>query len=464
MTSATEAVNPAQNARPIRVVCVEQGNALAGQVKRVLADRHALVDRVRYIDAVLDRLERERVDVLLLASSALSGREVETMEIVELITTNSPSTQLLFLVTPREMEVAGQALRSGSHYYAKLPVTDDELKILIDTAIERQPETAADFMRHDGSVPAAFNQMIGASPAMQEVYRQVRKAATTDIPVLLAGETGTGKDLAAQAIHEESRRKEKTYYPIHLGALPSELVASELFGHERGAFTGATERRPGCFEQADGGTVFLDEISTIDERIQISLLRLLETQEFYRIGGQDAFSADVRVIAASNEDIQQCVREGRFREDLFFRLEVLQVTLPPLRERHGDIPLLIDFFLKSYNQSFRKGIRGVSPDFMAQLEAYPWPGNVRELKNVIQRAVVMCSGDLLLPEHLPRRLLDAAPARPSVSVPIGTTLVEMERELIVRTLDYTGNNRRRAAAMLDISRRTLYNKIARYGL
>ena len=223
-------------------------------------------------------------------------------------------------------------------------------------------------------------------------------------------------------------------------------------------------RHIGSFEQADGGTVFLDEVSTMDEKVQISLLRLIESREYYRIGGRHVVSADVRVIAASNEDLWALVRRGVFREDLFYRLDVFHIVMPPLRHRQGDMALLIDHFLEQFNQSYGKRIIGISPACVARLESYEWPGNVRELKNVVQRAVVMCQGDVLLPEHLPQRLRSEPTARPSVSFKIGATLTEIEREIVARTLAFTGNNRKKAAALLGISRRALYNKIAKYGL
>jgi DNA-binding NtrC family response regulator len=306
--------------------------------------------------------------------------------------------------------------------------------------------------------------MVGRSAVMHQVYRQIRQAAATDIPVLLTGETGTGKELAAQAIHELSSRSHAPCVTVHIGALPPDLVASELFGHERGAFTNATSRRKGCFETADGGTVFLDELATIDEKMQVSLLRLLENCEFSRIGSQESISVDVRVIAASNADLADEIRRGNFREDLYYRLDVLHITMPALRERHGDINLLVDHFIKSACDDFQKVIRGISSDFISCLEAYPWPGNVRELKNVIQRAVISCAGDILNTDHLPRRISHFQNDDNTMTIRVGTSLEMAEKELITRTLEHTGYNRTRTSEILGISRRSLYNKIQRYDL
>ena len=251
---------------------------------------------------------------------------------------------------------------------------------------------------------------------------------------------------------------------VHIGALPPDLVASELFGHERGAFTNATGRRKGCFETADGGTVFLDELATIDEKMQVSLLRVLETCEFSRIGSQESISADVRVIAASNADLAEEIRRGKFREDLFYRLDVLHITMPALRDRHGDINLLADHFIKSASDDFKKVIRGISSDFTSCLEAYPWPGNVRELKNVIQRAVISCTGDILNTSQLPHRISHFRNDEHTMTIRVGTSLEKVEKELIRRTLEQAGYNRTRTSEILGISRRSLYNKIQRYSL
>jgi len=309
-----------------------------------------------------------------------------------------------------------------------------------------------------------FEDMVGRSPLMQEVYRQIRQAAQTEMPVLITGETGTGKELVARAIHQLSKRKEKPFVPIHLGALPLELVSSELFGYEKSAFTGAWRNYKGSFETAKKGDIFLDEIGTIDEKNQVGLLRLLETKKFQRIGGTRDIKADVRVIAASNENLEKAVRQGRFREDLFYRLDVFPITLPAVCNRTGDVPLIVDYFLKRFNLFYQKKIFGVSPECINRLQSYGWPGNVREIKNVIHRAVVMCSGEVLLPEHLPKRFFAKQPGPPTVSIRLGSTIAEAEKEIIAQTLVWSNNNRQRSAAILGITRRTLYNKISKYKL
>ncbi len=416
------------------------------------------------MDHVLERFESESFDVLILTSSAFKGGEIDGVELLDVIAVNSPMTQVLFLVEGRDIRTAMLALKAGTYQYAKLPISDEELHLLIETAIEKRPLYGTNLLLESKKSEVKLEKLVGRSTPMKEVYRQIRQAAAASMPVLLLGETGTGKDLAAQAIHQQSERRNGPYIPVNLGALPSELVASELFGHEKGSFTGALERREGKFELARGGTVFLDEIATIDEKVQVSLLRLIEQKKFHRLGGKQAISTDAWLIAASNRNLADAVHQGTFREDLYYRLDVFRIVMPPLRERLGDIPLLVDEFLKRYNRSFQKNILGIAPECISLLESYSWPGNVRELKNVVQRAVLVCTGEVLLPEHLPSRFRPDRPVHPTVSFKIGTPLKEIEREMVIRALAVAQNNRKQAAELLGISRRALYNKLQKHSL
>lgn len=449
---------------PIRAICVDRGRDLAHQFAHALDPHPVELAYERTLSEVLDRFEEAHFDVLLFSSLAIRGNEQEAMELLELINAKCPMTQVLFFVPPDQMQSALHAMRAGSFLYTKLPVSDHELRVLVETAMARRPTAGANLMLRKGVHETGFERMIGRSSAMQAVYRRIRQAAATDIPVLLTGETGSGKELAAHAIYEQSQRSSAPYVPVHLSALPSDLVADELVGHEKGAYTHAMSRKPGCLERADGGTVFLDEISSMDAKMQVSLLRVLEQQRFTRIGGQEPVSVDVRIIAATNESLQHLVQTGGFREDLFYRLDVMHIELPPLRERHGDVPLLVEHFLRQSNADFNKSIQGLEPEVLARMERYDWPGNVRELKNVIQRAVVLCEGNILTPRQLPRRLLDESTVERSIPIKIGIPLAEVERDVIRATLQYTGYHRSRTAAVLGISRRALYNKIRRYNL
>jgi DNA-binding NtrC family response regulator len=448
----------------IRIICVDEGRHLARQVMNIFGETRISLAYERSLEEVIDRFEQEIFDLMLFSSSVTLRHPENALGILELISIKCPGTQILFLAHPGRLKIANQALRAGVFHYSLLPISDEELKLLIETAIERKPRMGLNMLLRSEVEKTTFESMIGRSTAMRQVYRQIRQAAATDIPVLLSGETGTGKELAAQAIHELSHRSQAPCIPLHIGSLPPDLVASELFGHENGAFTGATTLRKGCFEIADGGTVFLDEIATIDEKMQVSLLRLLETNEFCRIGNQKCISVDVRVIAASNADLADEIRMKRFREDLYYRLDVLHITMPPLRERHGDMHLLVDHFLKNACDDFQKIIRGISPDLICCLEGYTWPGNVRELKNVIQRAVISCTEDILDTPHLPQRVRQCRDDAIPLTFNVGMTIAEVEKELIARTLEQAGHNRTRTSEILGISRRSLYNKIQRYNL
>ncbi len=304
---------------------------------------------------------------------------------------------------------------------------------------------------------------------MLEVFQAIIDAASADVPVLITGETGTGKDLVAGAIHNRSRRKEKPFVAVNMGAVPGELLASELFGHEKGSYTGATAMRKGRFEEADGGTIFLDEISTMDQRSQVFLLRVLETKTFRRVGGEKDIHVDVRVIGATNENLDTAIKTNRFREDLYYRLDVFHIHLPSLRERLGGVRVLSEYFLAQFAQMYRKPLKSVSPDAMQCLENYSWPGNVRELKNVIQRAVLVAEGEELTPDLLPTRIRNCGPSireASSVNFPIhiGMTLEAVEREFIALTLASVGGNKKKTASTLGISRRTLYDKLKKHHL
>ena len=452
------------SAKKVKILVIEQGVELIRQLKRICSEKKFAIMGARTIEQGFEKFEEHEIDILFLTGSSARFGRIRGMALLDIISEKSAATQIIFLATSRDMSLIFSALKRGSYQYAKLPITDGELRMLIDAALLHQPQYTPNLLLKAGARKTTFEQMVGNSAIMRDVYRQVRQAACTDMPVLLTGETGTGKDLVARAIHQQSQRRKAPFQPIHLGALPPELVASELFGYEKGAFTGATRSHQGLFEKADGGTIFLDEIGTIDEKIQISLLRLIETQQLERIGGNQTISANVRIVAATNENLSEAVDQGRFREDLFFRLDIFQIVLPPVRERGGDIVLLVNHFLKRFNDDYQRSIVGISPECISALESYNWPGNVREIKNVMHRAVLNATGGILLPEHLPQRLQKAHTQTPEIKLPVGCTLKEAEKAVIVRTLSWTHNNRQQTAAILGISRRTLYNKLANYNL
>ncbi|MBN1861237.1 MAG: sigma-54-dependent Fis family transcriptional regulator [Candidatus Thermoplasmatota archaeon] len=310
----------------------------------------------------------------------------------------------------------------------------------------------------------SFDGLVAQSKLMQDIFWKINLAAENDITVLISGESGTGKELVAKSIHHRSQRSGGPFIPINMGAVTRDLAPSELFGHVKGAFTGATELRDGLFENASGGTLFLDEVSTLDNKTQTSLLRILENREFRRVGGKKTIYTDARIIAATNKDLRKAVEEGTFRKDLYFRLEVFTITLPPLRERWIDIPLLIKEFIKRFNKDMGKHVKKVSKDAIDYLIKYEWPGNVRELKNVIQRAMLLSKKNIITAEFLPDRMITDHSQNKNLEIEIGLPLREVEKRYIERTLWWSRGNRVKAASMLGITRRTLYNKIDEYNL
>jgi len=434
--------------------------------KRVVGCLKSSRMKVRHIiglDQMLAGFASRAPDVLLLDASEYFKHSDPAVKYIDIITSRYPATQILLLVEPRDIRIAVSAIKAGSYHYARKPVKNEELKLLIGTAMEDRTTVASD-QATSARERSRFGELIGASLPMQQVYDQIEQAAHTDIPILILGETGTGKDLVARAIHRLSPRADNPYLPVNLGALPIELVASELFGHVKGAFTGATVSREGVFERAEEGTVFLDEIDTVDEKVQVSLLRLLEEKKYNRLGGQKPMKSNARIIAASNAELGKLVKSNNFRKDLFYRLDVFQINIPPLRERPGDIPLLVEDFIMRYNIALNKKIRKVSRAALECLERNDWPGNVRELKNVIQRAVLLCKGDTLKIIHLPSRFSGKNEKRTSVGFSVGTSLDDMEKAMVTQALSVTGNNRKQAAALLGISRRAIYNKLKKYDI
>jgi len=306
--------------------------------------------------------------------------------------------------------------------------------------------------------------IVGRSPATRRIISLIERVAATTAPILITGESGTGKELAAKSIHARSRRHDRPFVAINCAAVPESLIESELFGHERGAFTGAHQRREGCFERANGGTLLLDEITEMRPEMQAKLLRVLEEREVQRLGGVKEIPIDVRVLAASNRQPRRAIREGRLREDLYFRLSVLSIELPPLRHRIEDVPLLVAEFLLQFNREHRKAVQGVGEDCLESLKAYSWPGNVRELRNVIERAVILCRSSMLSSGDLPIDLAEQAGAgsSPDFTIRIGATMKEVEAELIFRTLASVGGNKTRAARILGVARRSIYNLLERH--
>jgi DNA-binding NtrC family response regulator len=385
------------------------------------------------------------------------------MDLLRTVRREGTDLTVVILTAQGTVETAVEAIKEGAYDYLTKPIEPQRLKILLDKIVERQ-ETLREVkvLRRQLRDSGSFGRMIGASPQMRKVYQVTEQAAPTGASVLISGESGTGKELVAQTIHQLSPRVQMPFVPINCAAIPETLLESEIFGHEKGAFTGALERREGCFELADRGTLFLDEIAEMTPATQVKLLRVLQEQRFRRLGGRAEQSVDVRVIAATNANPAEAVKTGRLREDLYYRLNVFAIELPPLRQRKDDLPLLIQSFLTEFNTRNGKTVTAVEPAAMRVLEQYNWPGNVRELRNVIERAVILSSGEFIESKQLPP-LMAGAPdvAASTVSLRPGMTVDEAERELILLTLEHTRDNKTRAAEILGISLKTLHNKLNR---
>ena len=368
---------------------------------------------------------------------------------------------VVILTAQGTVETAVEAIKEGAYDYLTKPIEPQRLKILLDKVVERQDtRREVKVLRKQLREHGSFGNMIGSSPSMRKVYQVVEQAAPTSASVLIWGESGTGKELVAKTIHQLSPRAQQPFVPINCAAIPETLLESEIFGHEKGAFTGASDRREGCFELADRGTLFLDEIAEMTPATQVKLLRVLQERTFRRLGGRAEQTVDVRVIAATNVVPIDAVRSGKLREDLFYRLNVFAMELPPLRHRKEDLPLLIQSFIAEFNERNGKHVSAVDPAAMRILEQYSWPGNVREVRNVIERAVILASGEFVETKHLPPLVTESPDVvKPIVSLSPGTTVEEAERQLILMTLEHTRDNKTRAAEILGISLKTLHNKL-----
>ncbi|HXG63855.1 MAG TPA: sigma-54 dependent transcriptional regulator [Blastocatellia bacterium] len=411
----------------------------------------------------LARLDEDAPDIVL---SDIRMPEMDGLALLAEVKARYPETLVLLMTAFSSIDSAIEAVRRGAEDYLSKPLQLGDLQMRIERALERRA-TRSRLSQLETQVRDRyrFDQIVGRSPAMQRIFQTIERVAPTNATVLISGRTGTGKELVARAIHYNSPRASKPLVDINCGALPEQLVESELFGHQKGAFTGATETKKGLFETAHGGTLFLDEVQALRPDLQAKLLRALQERVIRRVGGRENIEVDVRVIAATNQDIAEAVRKGEFREDLYYRLNVVQVCLPELRERREDIPLLIEHFLKRYAEASHQEPRHFSNEAMRLLLAYDWPGNVRELQNAVEYALAIGTGPVLTPADLPPHIVGrAGGAGASGAVGEGRTLDEVERRHILRILEETGGNHARAAQILGIDRRTLYRKLERYGV
>jgi len=449
--------------KPIILVVDDDKNTRDG-LQRAL-QRHYAVKTAESAEAALAILAAEpAVDVML---SDLRMPGTDGLGLLRRANAQNPQTICILLTAYGSVETAVEAMKQGAYDFLTKPINLDHLDMLVARAIKsRDLEKKVETLEVQLNEKFGMENIIGESLAMRPVFEIIQQTAPTQAAVLIQGPSGTGKELVAQAIHRLSTRAKGPFVAVHCAALSSTLLESELFGHEKGAFTGATVQRKGRFEIANGGTLFLDEISEIDPSIQVKLLRVLEEHTFERVGGEETIQTDIRVIAATNRDLRDYVKQGKFREDLFFRLNVVDIMLPPLCERAGDIPLLADRFLKEYGERNGKHIEGLTADALSLLTAYAWPGNVRELRNTIEKMVVLSRTERLSARDVPLNIREAVKGSPLASsrLPLLTTgaLADTERRKILSVLEKNGGNRTRAAEELGISRRTLHRKLREY--
>ena len=374
-----------------------------------------------------------------------------------------PDCPVVLLTGRGTVQTAVQAIKEGAYDFIEKPLEISRLRVVLDRALEKK-ETMREvqLLRRRLAALAPGTDMIGSGPAMQRVFELVKKVAPANASVVIAGESGTGKEVVARAIHSLSQRKDKPFVALNCGAIPPTLIESELFGYERGAFTGADQRRLGNFELAHGGTLFLDEVGELPIEMQGKFLRVLEERKVRRLGGKSEVEVDVRVLCATNRDLKEEIKRGRFREDLYFRLHVFTNQLPALKERREDVPLLVQHFIEKFNGETGKHVQGMTPGAMNVLQGYAWPGNIRELRNTVERAMILTDGDVIDEEHLPPDMRPTRPEAAVLRVPLGIQLREVEKEYILSSLQKNGGNKARTAEILGISEKTLYNKLNRY--
>lgn len=439
----------------------DEKNAREG-MKWALETPEWTVDVAASAEAALAHLETNQADLVV---TDLKMPGMDGLQLLERVKAEDPTVEVIVITAHSTVETAVEAMRKGAFDYQTKPIRLDELKMVIERALQRQ-SLARENERLIKAVEDryGFEKIIGRSPPMEAVFQTIRQVAPTRATVLIQGESGTGKELIANAIHFNSPRRREPLVPVNCGALAPGLLESELFGHEKGAFTNAIRSKPGRFEMANNGTIFLDEISETSPDFQVRLLRVLQEQRFERVGGTKTIQVDVRVIAATNKNLEQLVAEGKFREDLFYRLNVITIKIPPLRDRPEDIPLLVGAFLKEFGDQYSKPGLHLSAKTMAQIQSYDWPGNVRQLRNAIEGMVVMANAKELPPRLLPEPIRRGTQPKGNIAIRVGSTMADAEREMIRATLAHLSGNRAETARQLGIARKTLYRKIEEYGI
>jgi nitrogen regulation protein NR(I) len=464
------------------ILIVDDDKSIRYSLKRMMEGKYSILT-AQNGDEALDRMKESSPDLIIM-DIKMPGRN--GIEVLKEMRSIDPKSLVILMTAYGTTETAIEAMKYGAFDYILKPFPIPQMKGLVEKALSlrRMMKQEVAYAPPEAKETDEGERIIGSSPKMQEIYKIVGQIAPSDITVLLRGESGTGKELFARAIYQHSARSSLPFLPVNCAAIPDTLLESELFGHEKGAFTGATSRRIGKLEQGQGGTIFLDEIGDMSLSTQAKLLRVLQEKRFERLGGMETIKVDIRLIVATNKDLEEAIANGKFREDLYYRLNVVSIMIPPLKERKEDIPELVSYFLKKFNREFKKGIVGITPQAMEKITSYGWPGNVRQLENVLKRAMVLCQGEWILEDQLlfekgwERReaeeelskknvedLLDALfeeLSTPPTASPEMDMISSLERGLILRALQKTRGNQVQAALLLGINRSTLRGKMERY--
>lgn len=445
-----------------RILIIDDEKNMRWAIKKALEKEGYIIYEAANGKEGLEKVEEIYPDLILLD---LRMPVMDGMEALERIKEINKDIAVIMLTAHGTMESAIDAMKLGALDYISKPFDIEELKIQIKKALDvGELKEQVSYLREELEKNTG-KTIIGESPKMKEVLKIVERVANTNATILILGESGTGKEVIANAIHYNSHRRDKPYVKVNCGAIPENLIESELFGYEKGAFTGATTRKIGKFEKARGGTILLDEVGELDLAMQVKLLRVLQEKEFERVGGNDVVKIDIRVIAATNKDLLKMVQEGNFREDLYYRLNVIPIQIPPLRDRKEDIPLLIEYFLERYGKDIGRKSMSISREAQEKLIAYQWNGNIRELENVVERMAILCQDNIIKVENLPREIVYSEIIEKEFILPQeGVCIEDLERSLILQALERAEYNQTRAAKLLGMSRHTLLYRMEKYNI
>ena len=438
----------------MRMLIIEDDKSFSDILYEFFSTKNFKIDTAENGKEAFEKLKNSNYDVVLLD---LLLPDINGMDILRKIKESSGITEVIVITGHGNIKLAVQAIKMGAYDFLTKPCSLSEIEITVRKAVESVSLKKENELYKKEKSITNYEELIFESPKMKEIVEKVERISCSDCPVLITGETGTGKEVIARLIHKKSDRSEKPFIALNVSAIPKDLVEAELFGYEKGAFTGATTSKEGFFELADKGTLFLDEIGELEQSIQSKLLRILETKKFFRVGGRKEIETDVRIIAATNRNLEKLVEEGKFREDLYYRLNVIEIRIPPLRERKEDIIPLAEYFLRIYSSKYSKELQGFSEEAKDILLSYPWYGNVRELKNVIERAVIFAEGNFITEKEL-SCLIREKERKASKKID------EIEKEAIIEVLKKTNYNKKKAAEILGIPLRTFYRKLKKYDI